>query len=128
MAPFLSGRYVLQYIRRRLVNHLNAGEIRQAPDLLGQGAVCPLYNLLKAFEICGAGHEANFTTRTSGETWAPDRFCWKSERSQGDNCCKIAIAPWWSKSCLCKPSACMKVRNSSARPDQKRCPDTILLA
>jgi hypothetical protein len=41
------------------------------PDLLGQGALCPLYNLLKAFGICGVGHEANFTTRASGETWAP---------------------------------------------------------
>src|SRR5947209_10032269 len=74
MAPFLSGRYVLEYLRRRLVNHLNAGEIRQAPDFLGQGAVCPLYNLLKAFGICGAGHEANFTTRTSGAAWGPGRL------------------------------------------------------
>src|SRR5215472_8503395 len=48
------------------VNHLNAGEIWQVPDLLGQGAVCPLDDLLKAFGICGVGHEANFTTRTSG--------------------------------------------------------------
>src|SRR5882757_7207021 len=77
MAPFLSGRYVLQYFRRRLVNHLNAGEIRQASDLLGQGAVCPLYNLLKAFGICVVSHEANFITRTSGGTWAPGRFCRK---------------------------------------------------
>src|SRR6478752_8822749 len=62
MAPFLPVRHLPQYLRRRLVNHLNAGEIRQVPDLLGQGAVCPLYNLLKAFGICGVGHEANFTT------------------------------------------------------------------
>src|SRR6266481_4212297 len=27
--------------------HLYAGEIWQVPDLLGQGGVCPLYNLLK---------------------------------------------------------------------------------
>src|SRR5260221_10837443 len=65
MAPFLSGRYVLQYVCWRLVNHLNAGEIWQAPDLLGQGAVRPLYNLLKSFGICDASHEANFTTRPS---------------------------------------------------------------
>ena len=45
---------------------MNTGEIWQLPDLLGQGAVCPLYNLLKAFGICGAWHEANFTTKTSG--------------------------------------------------------------
>jgi hypothetical protein len=43
---------------------LNAGEIWKVPDLLWQRAVCPLYNLLKAFGICGIGHEANFTTRT----------------------------------------------------------------
>src|SRR6266853_6452549 len=65
MTPFLSARYVLQYVCWRLVNHLKAGEIWQAPDLLGQGAVCPLYNLLKAFGICGVSHEANFTTRPS---------------------------------------------------------------
>ncbi|HEY5028095.1 MAG TPA: hypothetical protein VIK39_06770 [Candidatus Angelobacter sp.] len=61
---------------------------------LGQRGVCPLYNLLKAFGICGVGHEANFTTRTSGETWAP-----AGERSPGDNCCKIAVVPRikWSK-------------------------------
>jgi hypothetical protein len=58
------GILILRPSRRRLVNHLNAGEIWQVPDLLWQGAVCPLYNLLKAFEICGVGHEANFTTRT----------------------------------------------------------------
>src|SRR5690348_7155231 len=63
MAPFFSGRHLLQYLRRRLVNHLNAGEIRQVPDLLGQGAVCPLDKLFKAFGICSAGHEANFTIR-----------------------------------------------------------------
>src|SRR4029077_20434353 len=68
MTPFLSVRYLLQYVRRRLVNHLNAGEIRQVPDLLGQGTVCPLYNLLKALGICGVGHEANFTTRRSAKT------------------------------------------------------------
>ena len=50
---------------------MNAGEIWQVPDLLGQGAVGPLYNLFKALGICGVGHEANFTTRTSSETWAP---------------------------------------------------------
>src|SRR6266571_5470102 len=66
MTPFLPVRHLLEYLRRRLVNHLNAREIRQAPDLLGQGAVCPLYNLLKAVGIC-AGHEANFTTRTDRE-------------------------------------------------------------
>src|SRR6267154_1802586 len=73
MAPFLPVRHLLQYLRRRLVHHLNAGEIWQTPDLLGQGAVCPLYNLLKAFRICGFSHEANFTTRTSGETLAGAR-------------------------------------------------------
>src|SRR6266404_6859185 len=67
MSPFLPVRYVLQYFRRRLVNHLNAGEIWQVPDLPGQGAVCPLYNLLKAVGICVAYHEANFTTRTDRE-------------------------------------------------------------
>src|SRR5216684_310355 len=85
MPPFLPVRHLLQYVRRRLVNHLNAGEIWQVPDLLWQGAVCPLYNLLKAFGICDVRHEANFTTRTSGETWAGGRFCW--EVSQSDNCC-----------------------------------------
>src|SRR5882724_4639079 len=70
MGPFLPARHLLQHLRRRLVKHLNAGEIWQAPDLLGQGAVCPLYNLLKAFRICGFSHEANFTTRTSGERLA----------------------------------------------------------
>src|SRR5579859_2252051 len=63
MTPFLPVRHLLEYLRRRLVNHLNAGEIRQAPDLLGQGAVSPLYDLLKAFRICAGGHEANFTTK-----------------------------------------------------------------
>jgi hypothetical protein len=63
MAPFLPSRYVLQYFRGRLVNHLNAGKVWQAPDLLGQCAVCPLDNFLKAFGICGLGHEANFTTK-----------------------------------------------------------------
>src|SRR5258707_14590100 len=70
MAPFLPVRHLLQYFRRRLVNHLNAGEIWQAPYLLGQGAVCPLDNLLKAFRICGFGHEANFTTTPSGDALA----------------------------------------------------------
>src|SRR4029077_7805974 len=68
MTPFLSVRYLLQYVRRRLVNNLNAGKIRQVPDLLGQGAVCPLYNLRKACGICGLGHEANFTTKASAKT------------------------------------------------------------
>src|SRR6267142_4028333 len=63
MTPFLPVRHLLEYLRRRLVHHLNAGEIWQTPDLLGQGAVCPLYNLLKAFRICVAGHEANFITQ-----------------------------------------------------------------
>src|SRR5579864_8484656 len=62
MTPLLPVRHLLEYLRRRLVHHLNAGEIRQTPDLLGQGAVCPLNNLLKAFRICASGHEANFTT------------------------------------------------------------------
>src|SRR5579864_1582159 len=67
MTPLLPVRHLLEYLRRRLVNHLNAGEIRQTPDLLGQGAVGPLYNLLKAFRICVGGHKANFTTMPSGE-------------------------------------------------------------
>jgi hypothetical protein len=69
MAPFFPVRHLLEYFRRRLVNYLNAGEIRQTPDLVGQRAVCPLYNLLKAFWICATGHEANFTTRRGGEAW-----------------------------------------------------------
>ena len=55
--PFPSLRYVLQYVRRRLVHHLNAGEIWQVSDLLWQGTICPLHNLLKAFGTCGVGHE-----------------------------------------------------------------------
>src|SRR5262249_41407480 len=60
VAPFLSVPQLLQYLRRRLINHLNAGEIRQAPDLLGQCAVCPLHNFLKAFGICGVFHYCRF--------------------------------------------------------------------
>src|SRR5882757_6450480 len=70
MPPLLPVRHLPEYFRRRLINHLNAGEIRQAPDLLGQGAVCPLYNFLTAFGVCGVSHEANFTTRTSDGTWS----------------------------------------------------------
>jgi len=63
-APFLFLRYALQHFRRRLIDHLNPGEIWQVPDLRRQCAVCPLDNLLKAFGICGIGHQANFTTWT----------------------------------------------------------------
>ena len=41
--------HLLEYLCGRLVHHLNAREIRQAADLLGQSAVGPLYDLLKAY-------------------------------------------------------------------------------
>jgi hypothetical protein len=41
---------------QRLVNHLNAGEIWQVPDLLRQAAVSPIHNFLKGFGICGVRH------------------------------------------------------------------------
>jgi hypothetical protein len=69
---------------------LNAGEIWQAFDFFGQGAVRPLHNLFKAFGICSVGHEANFTTVTRHD-YGPRADWLESQRSPGDNFCKIAV-------------------------------------
>jgi hypothetical protein len=95
LVPFLSFRYVLQHVSRRLINHLKAGEIWKVSDLLRPGAVCPLHNLLKASWICGVGHEANFTSAQAARRGAPGRFCWNSAHSRGGNCChKLGFQPF----------------------------------